>query len=76
MNGAAVAESLLKAEGYPLVMKAADLCRLLACHENTLYRRIEAGDVPAYRRTGRGPRAHYEWLRPNVERWLLHRGGR
>jgi len=65
--------SLLRDEGYPLVMLKGDMCRLLNCHENTLYRRIETGDVPAFRRIGRGPRARYEWLRPDVERWLTTR---
>lgn len=54
-------------------MRSEHLCKLLGIHENTLLRRIKAGDVPAYRRSGSGPRARYEWLRPNVERWLLHR---
>jgi hypothetical protein len=69
----AFAESILKAEGYPLVMRKEHLCRLLDIHENTLYHRIKSGDVPAYRRVGHGPKARYEWLRPHVETWLLHR---
>ena len=64
---------LLAAEGYPLVMLKAEMCRLLHVHENTLYRRIQVGNVPAFRRIGSGPRARYEWLRPDVERWLMHR---
>lgn len=67
---------LLADEGYPLVLLKADMCRVLRIHPNTLYRRIEAGDVPAYRRVGSGPRARYEWLRPDVERWLQHRAPR
>lgn len=59
----------LAAEGYPLVMLASDLCRLLRIHENTLYRRIRSGDVPAFQRTGSGRRSRYEWKRADVERW-------
>lgn len=63
--------SVLAAEGYPFVMLKADMCRLLHCHENTLYRRIQIGNLPAWQpRSGR--RARYEWLRPNVEKWLLY----
>lgn len=60
--------SLLAAEGYPLTMRAADLCRLLNVHRDTLYDWIRRGDVPAYR-PRRGPKARYEWSRPEVERW-------
>lgn len=70
-----MSDSILKAEGFPLVMLKADMCRLLHCHENTLYRRIKAGQVPAYERIGDGPKARYEWRRPDVERWWLHRRG-
>jgi len=67
--------ALLAGDGYPLVLLMGDLCRLLRIHPNTLYQRIAAGDVPKYRRTGTGPRARYEWLRPDVERWLTNRPG-
>lgn len=60
--------------GYPLVMKVPDLCRLLGCHENTLYARIKAGNVPPWER-GTGRRARYEWYRPHVETWLANRRG-
>jgi DNA-binding XRE family transcriptional regulator len=40
----------LAAEGFPMTMLVADMCRLLNCHENTLYARIKAGQVPAYAR--------------------------
>lgn len=59
--------------GFPLTMRAADMCRLLSVHRDTLYDRIRAGDVPAFRRSGQGPKARYEWRRPDVERWWLHR---
>lgn len=63
--------SVLAAEGYPLTMLAADMCRLLNIHENTLYRRIKAGrGVPPWRRLGAGKHIRYEWHRPAVERWL------
>lgn len=54
-------------------MLASDMCRLLNCHINTLYRRIEAGMVPAYETVGTGKRKRYEWYRPTVERWLSNR---
>lgn len=68
-----IGKSELAADGYPFVLLKADLCRLLRIHPNTLYQRIAIGDVPAYRRVGTGPRARYEWLRPDVERWLTAR---
>jgi hypothetical protein len=62
----------LAADGYPFTLLKSDMCRLLNCHENTLYKRIQAGQVPAYVR-GSGPRARYEWRRPDVEAWLSNR---
>lgn len=62
----------LKAEGYPLVMLAVDLCRLMHWHPNTLYNRVKAGQAPAYTRVGSGKGARYEWLRPQVEAWLAN----
>ena len=62
----------LAAEGYPPLLLAADLCRVLRIHENTLYRRIKAGSVPSWRTSGTGRRVRYEWLRADVERWLTH----
>lgn len=63
----------LAAEGYPRTMLQADLCRLLNCHANTLYKRIKAGDVPAYVRVGSGPKARYEWDRTVVASWYARR---
>jgi len=68
-----IGRSELAADGWPFVLLQADMCRLLRVHRSELYRRIRAGEVPAYRRIGSGPRARYEWLRPNVERWLTMR---
>jgi hypothetical protein len=66
--------SLLAAEGYPLTMLSADLCKLLNVHENTLLRRIKDGrDVPPWTRAGTGPKARYEWNRVEVETWWLQR---
>lgn len=64
----------LQDDGYPPVMLTTDLCRLFRISENTLYRRIKVGQVPAYRRIGIGPsRARYEWNRDDVETWLCNR---
>ncbi len=66
--------SVLAAEGYPLTMLSADMCRLLNIHENTLLRRIKLGtDVPPWTRAGKGKRARFEWYRPAVERWVERR---
>lgn len=65
------ADSLLKSEGYPLLMKVDDMCRLFGVCPKTLYRRIKSGDVPAWERFG--ARGRFEWLRPNVEQWLQRR---
>ena len=59
----------LKDDGYPPVLLMADLCRVLRLHENTVYRRIAVGQVPAYRRLGR----RYEWDRDDVQTWLCNR---
>lgn len=66
-------ESVLAAEGYPLTLRTGDLCRILGIHINTLYKRIEMGQVPAYTKSIHGKRSHYEWYRPDVERWLTTR---
>lgn len=65
--------SILADEGYPLLMHSEHLCRLLGIHPNTLLKRIQSGQVPAFTRVGTGQRARYEWYRPQVERWLEHR---
>ena len=67
------ASAFLAADGYPVVMLAEDLARLLRVHRDTLYDWIKAGKVPKYRRVGTGPKARYEWLRFDVERWLVNR---
>ena len=59
----------LAAEGFPMTMLVADMCRLLNVHENTLYARIKAGQVPAFQRVGTGKRPRYEWRRSDVECW-------
>ncbi len=55
-----------------MVMLVEDMCRLLRIHENTLYKRIRNGYVPAFQRFGAGKGVRYEWRRQDVERWLLN----
>jgi len=65
--------SELAAEGYPPLMLADDMCRLLRVSLNTLYARIKAGEVPGFTRTGTGKGSRYEWRRSDVEKWWKHR---
>ena len=58
----------LKAEGYGITLHAKDLCRVLNCTLNSLYARIDAGQVPRFTRFGR----RYEWRRHDVETWLAN----
>lgn len=65
----------LKAEGLPFVLTSADMRRLLNVSETVLSERIERGEVPTYRRAGKGPKARYEWLRPVVQKWIEQQFG-
>jgi len=63
----------LKAEGFPITMRASHLCAVLGISLPTLYKRIKIGHVPAYRRIANVRGALYEWHRPDVETWLTQR---
>jgi excisionase family DNA binding protein len=51
------------------VMTIKDAARLLSCHQSTLYRLCNAGQIPAFKLGG-----SWRFLRESLEGWML-RGG-
>jgi excisionase family DNA binding protein len=66
-NGKQIVEHHDKRSSEILTVK--DAARLLSCHQSTLYRLCNAGEIPAFRLGG-----GWRFLRESLEGWML-RGG-
>jgi excisionase family DNA binding protein len=54
------------ATDLPLLLTKAELADLLRCSGRTLYRQLQAGELPPPVRIGRLLR----WRRPDIEQWI------